>query len=122
MEINTGILYRECQRICTEILEESLQNFNASDFESVFHMSEELDFNSKIWEYCDGHEWVIYTYKAMRLCSECWSDAAEDHMHEMGQEFTSFTDHATAFAFAIMYTECQRVMFDLLEGLDKQAA
>jgi hypothetical protein len=52
---------------------------------------EEKEYGVPALEYaqqaCDGHQWVIYTYKAMLLCAECDTSAGEEYLEDCGREF-----------------------------------
>lgn len=71
---------------------------------------EEKEYGLPALEYaqqaCDGHQWVIYTYKAILLCAECDTSAGEDYLEDCGREFSSFSEHATALAYATLLNAC----------------
>jgi hypothetical protein len=37
-----------------------------------------------IHETCDGHEWVIYYYKALKICADCNVQMGEMFLEEIG--------------------------------------
>jgi hypothetical protein len=79
---------------------------------------EEREFGVPALEYvqqaCDGHEWVIYTYKAIKLCAECNTDEGEQYLDDCGlDQFDSFGDHATKLAYATMLGACQAALCEL---------
>jgi len=91
-KINDYILSQEAKEIITQgIIEE--KEYGVPALESV-------------QQSCDGHEWVIYTYKAILLCAECDTSAGEDYFEAFGIEFSSFGDHATKLAYATLLNAC----------------
>lgn len=53
----------------------------------------------------DGHECVIYTYKAAILCTECNRDNGEAQLDEIDFKAKSFDDYVTKLAYAILLDE-----------------
>ena len=74
------------------------------------------DASEYMHETCDGHESVIYTYKAGLLCLECDRDNAEYHLDEIGYQFTSYDDYVTKLAYAILLDACMTAFYDLREN------
>ena len=91
-KINDYILSQEAKEIITQgIIEEKEYGVPALEYAQ---------------QACDGHEWVIYTYKAILLCAECDTSAGEDYFEDCGIEFSSFGDHATKLAYATLLNAC----------------
>ena len=67
-----------------------------------------------IHQTCDGHECVIWTYKAGLLCLECDRQNGEYHLDEIGYEFTDYADYVTKLAYAILFDACINAFEDLL--------
>jgi hypothetical protein len=65
---------------------------------------------------CDGHECVIYTYKAGLLCLECDRDNAEYQLEEIGYQFTDYSDYVTKLAYSILFDACMTAFYDLRES------
>lgn len=61
----------------------------------------------------DGHECVIYTYKAAILCNECNRDNGEAQLDEIDFKATSFDDYVTKLAYAILLDEACKQYGDL---------
>jgi len=62
------------------------------------------DAEDYICQTVDGHAWVVYTYKAIKLCAECNTDEGEQWLDDCGYEkFKSFGDHATQLAYATLH-------------------
>ena len=55
-----------------------------------------------IHETCDGHEWVIYHHKALKICAECNVQMGENWLEETGMP-----DDVTIYSLAsiIVYGE-----------------
>ena len=74
------------------------------------------DASEYMHETCDGHESVIYTYKAGLLCLECDRDNAEYQLEEIGYQFTDYSDYVTKLAYAILFDACMAAFYDLREN------
>ena len=90
--INDYLLRQEAASIVADILTETQEG---DDIQDLIHQS------------CDGHEWVIYTYKALKLCAECNTTDGEAMLDGMGQTFTDIEEHAVAVAFWTLVCACQ---------------
>ena len=66
-----------------------------------------------IHQACDGHECVIYTYKAGKLCLECNRDDAESFLEEIDYRASSYADYVTKLAYAILFSECMAQLNEL---------
>jgi hypothetical protein len=91
-KISQYLLRQEAKRIVEDAIEEESE-FDVPALETV-------------QQSCDGHQWVIYTYKAILLCAECDTSAGEDYFEDCGIEFNSFGDHATKLAYATLLNAC----------------
>ena len=99
--INDHLLHQEAREIVDEILSQP---------------DEGQDIEEMIWQAVDGHEWVIYTYKALKLCAECNTADGEAMLEDTGQTFTSLSDHATAVAHETLYAACRNYLNELQEA------
>jgi len=91
-KINDYILEQEAKEIITQgIIEEKEYGVPALEYAQ---------------QACDGHQWVIYTYKAILLCAECDTSAGEEYLEDFGKEFSSFGEHATKLAYATLLNAC----------------
>ena len=86
--INDHILNQEARSISDEILTQA---------------QETDDINDLIHQACDGHEWVIYTYKALKLCAECNTGEGDQLLYDTGQKFDDIGEHASALAYWTLY-------------------
>ena len=100
-KINNYILQQEAQRLAQECFDEG----------------DTRDPSEYLWQTCDGHEWVIYTYKALLLCAECDTSEGEDYMASLGRELNSLSEHASEVAFGTLYYAAM----DALEELQQEA-
>jgi len=100
-EINDHLLHQEARAIVDEILSRADEG---QDIEELIHQT------------IDGHEWVIYTYRALKLCAECNTTAGEELLEDTGQTFTSLSDHATAVAYWTLYAACRNYLNELQEA------
>lgn len=75
------------------------------------------DPNDYLWQTCDGHEWVIYTYKALLLCAECDTSEGEAYLEGLDLQHDNLGSYASAVAFATLYCAAM----DELEGLHEKA-
>lgn len=73
-------------------------------------IAEESEFDvpalETVQQSCDGHQWVIYTYKAILLCAECDTSEGEEWLDDVSSEYTSFGDHAAKLAYATLLAAC----------------
>ena len=89
-KINDYLLKEEANSIACDAIQE--QKEHGTDAEEY------------IWQTIDGHQWVIYTYKAIKLCAECDTNGGEQWLDDCGYEkFESFGDHATKLAYATLH-------------------
>jgi len=105
--INDYILNQEAREIVDEILSEAEgngQRLYREDMEDLIHQT------------VDGHEWVIYTYKALRLCAECNTEEGEIRLEDTGQTFSNISEHATAVAYWTLWAACYNYLNELQEA------
>ena len=105
--INDYILNQEAREIVDEILSEAEgngQRLYREDMEDLIHQT------------VDGHEWVIYTYKALRLCAECNTTEGEAMLEDTSQTFSDVGEHATAVAYWTICVACYNYLNELQEA------
>ena len=86
----------------------------AKDAQEEF-LSHGMDVYDYMHQSCEGHECVIYTYKAIELCQQCDTDDGEEQLHEIGYEAATFNEYATKLAYATLFNACI-FAFDDLDG------
>ena len=74
-----------------------------------------------LWETVDGHEWVIYTYRAQQVLAVSANSGYTPE--NFGPEMT--TDESghinwSALAFGALYADVTEVIWDLLEDLETE--
>ena len=87
-------------------------------------MAEQREYGTDAADYihqvCDGHESVIYTYKAGLLCLECDRDNAEDHLEEVDYQAASYADYVTRLAYAILFDACMTAFYELPQDEEEE--
>lgn len=87
-------------------------------------MIEQREFGTDPSDYinqaCDGHESVIYTYKAGLLCLECDRDNAEYQLEEIDYQAASYADYVTKLAYAILFDACMTAFYDLPQDEEEE--
>jgi hypothetical protein len=73
-----------------------------------------------IHQLCDGHESVIYTYKAGLLCLECDRDNAEEHLEEVDYQAASYADYVTRLAYAILFDASINAFYELPQDKEEE--
>lgn len=84
-QINDGILWRECKELAEEIFREVMESNPDSSPEDLRE-----DMFERAHETADGHEYVIYTHKALMICAHCDTMKGEEFLEDVGmpQEVT----------------------------------
>lgn len=87
-------------------------------------MAEQREYGTDAADYihqtCDGHESVIYTYKAGLLCLECDRDNAEEHLEEVDYQAASYADYVTRLAYAILFDACITAFYELPQDEEEE--
>ena len=78
-QINDGILYRECKFLAEEIFRDVTESNPDSSPEDL---REEM--TEQAHETADGHEYVIYTHKALMICAHCDTSKGEEFLEDVG--------------------------------------
>ena len=105
-KINNYILQQEAQRIAQECFNED--GSNPDEY---------------LWQTCEGHEWSIYTYKALLLCAECDTSDGEEFVSDFKagscepDKHLTLAEHACAVAFSTLYCAA----LNALEELQQEA-
>lgn len=86
------------------------------------------DFYDGCHEMADGHQWVIYTYQAMQICSLPGSvtDTGEEWLEDIYPEgpyshCETFADVCVRLAFAVMVQHLQTAVYEKLEEMEAAA-
>ena len=104
-KINNYILQQEAQRLAQECFDEGDTHGE--------------DPNENLWQTCEGHEWSIYTYKALLLCAECDTSDGEDFVSDFKagscepDKHLTLAEHACAVAFSTLYCAAMDALADI---------
>lgn len=79
-QINDHILAKECDELAREIFAEAIEDMDGDETPETYRD----DMMDRAHETADGHEWVIYTYKAHLLCAHCNTDQGEEFLEGVG--------------------------------------
>jgi hypothetical protein len=112
--INEYVFNQECESIAKSIIEECREADQSVD--ELRECCEE-----RVHEDCDGHQWVIYTYKATQLCGNVNTNAGEEWLEGIYSKpfdgCETFSDVCTRLAFATLYCGVQSALGDLLDAI-----
>lgn len=92
-QINDHILAKECDSLAAEIFAECVAKLDEGETPEDYR--DEMD--DRAHETADGHEWVIYNYKALMLCAHCDVGNGEEFMSDVGFEWN---DDSTIYSVA----------------------
>lgn len=112
-QINDYILTKECDGIAAEIFAEIMAD--ADDDETAEDKRD--DMFDRAHETADGHEWVIYNYKALMLCAHCDTTQGEEFLDDTGFEWVQGESTIYTVATAIAYGEMRARIESELSGL-----
>ena len=111
-------LTKECEALAAEIFDavkaehidpEAPWDFDPEDYR------DEMD--DRAHESADGHQWVIYTYKAIQLCAECNTDEGEAFLEDVGpSQPITFGGLETQIAYGEMRARIMASIDELIEG------
>ena len=99
-KINDIILRQEAKLLAEQILDE-VAHYGGDHFE-------------RLEQAVNGHEWVIYTYKALLLCAQCDTSEGEQYVEDMGQQSASIGELATVTAYATLLSAARDELCELI--------
>jgi len=108
MEMNDHILDDECEKMAVAAIEEADQ-YHGGDIGAADEI---------LCEMVDGHEWVIYHYKALKVCANCRIDDGEDFLQLWGagkEDKSLFFRMASAIACGEMLARASGFMEEIFE-------
>jgi hypothetical protein len=104
-EINEYEFDTECKRLAQEALEQTENDQNAA-----------IDLAN---EYADSHEWVIYHYKALRICVECNVDQGESFLEDIGMpENVTLNSLASLIVYGEMQARISAYIDEIADAMD----
>ena len=112
--ITEYLLNQECEALAKSIVEE--YEGDRDDIDALREYAQERAHDD-----ADGHQWVIYTYKARQVASIA-PDAAEEWLEDChGKPFDgcdTYNDVCTRLAYAAMYTGIMSALDAIFEELE----
>ncbi len=107
-EINDFELTREANSIAGEILSEMLEDGAHALLERCCDRAHEV---------ADGHQWVIYHFKALMLCAYCDTHQGEDLAEEMGfppEKYVDIGSHASMVAYGELKSRIESRLYKIV--------
>lgn len=117
-QITEYALNRECESLAKSIIDEF--DGDKADIDALREYA-----NDRAHEDADGHQWVIYTYKARQVASIAPGDAEEYLAEICDKPFDgceTFGDVCTRLAYAALYTGIQDSLTTLIEEIEENAS
>jgi hypothetical protein len=109
--INDYILDKECNSLAHEIFDNMLDDMASDETPDDYRDT----MSDRAHEYADGHEWVIYYYKAVMLCAHCNIDQGEEFLENTGMpETPTFQGLATIIAYGEILARIETVLNELV--------
>lgn len=108
-QINDNILTKECRALAREIFDYVMtgnEGENPEDYRD--------DMDEQAHQTADGHEWVIYNYKALMICAHCDVSNGEEFLEDVGMP-EEVTIHK--LACAIVYGEMRAQIMEAIDAL-----
>ena len=118
-QINDLILSKECASIAQSILDDMVRD-NRGEFDADQFREDAYD---RVFEFVDSHEFVIYNYKALKLCADCDTSDGEDFMDDIGFEWTNEStiySVASQIAFNEMRARVDTALQELLDSWEEE--
>lgn len=111
-QINDYLLHKECVQLAAGILQD-LQDSNQGESPDSLR-----DYAmDRAHEAVDGHQWVIYTHKAIMLCAHCDTSLSEAWLGETGNPpDVTFGGLATHIAYGEMRARIESELSDLIDA------
>lgn len=78
-QMSDYILQTECDQLAQDIFDEIMAENPGEEPEQLRD-----EMQDRTHETADGHEWVIYNYKALMICAHCNTDNGEDFLTDTG--------------------------------------
>lgn len=117
-QITEYTLNQECESLAKSIIDEF--DGDKSDIDALREYAYE-----RAHECADGHQWVIYTYKARQVASIAPADAEEYLAEICDRPFDgceTFGDVCTQLAYAALYTGIMESLNTLIDEIEENAS
>ena len=116
--INEYTLTREAESLAAEIFEAFKELHGGAAFDAEAFESEMME---QAHESADGHQWVIYTHKAIRLCAECDTSDGEAFLEDVGLPSpVTFGGLATVIAYGEMQARIESALSDMVKAWEPE--
>ena len=112
-QINDHILAKECEGLARDIFEEIMRD--AAEDETAEQLRD--DMSDRVHESVDGHEWVIYHYKALMAYAHCNVDQGEEFLEDVGMpETPTIYSLACLILYGEMRSRVDSEISDMIEA------
>lgn len=106
-------LQKECESIAQDILERYIQD---NDYQNEMVDEHDDELSDDVSQTVDGHEWVIYHYKALRFVAECDTENGDDFVRDVGfDDYQSIHQLASTILYGEMQARVTRHLWSLVE-------
>jgi len=112
-QINDHILTKECESLAKNIFDDIMRDA-AADETGDDYLDDMMD---RAHETSDGHEWVIYHYKALMACAHCNVDRGEELLEETRMPETPTIN---SLASLVLYGEIRLRIEDSLADIIRE--
>lgn len=107
-QINDYLLQKECDELAAEI---------AAEFSPGTLAENRDDMMDRAHETADGHQWVIYNYKALMICAHCDTSEGESFLDDIDFQWVQGESTIYTVATSIVYGEMRARIETALEEL-----
>ena len=115
--INDHILTKECESLASDIFTEICADNPDSTADDL---SDEM--TERAYETADGHEWVIYHYKALMTCAHCNVEQGEQFLEDCGMpETPTINTLATLILYGEMAARIENSLCELRAAAEEAA-
>jgi hypothetical protein len=117
-QISEHAFQRGCESIAEEIIDEFKGDLKADEALA----DHENEISDRVWEYVDGHQWVIYHYKALKIAAECNVNNGEEFLEDVGMpETPTLSSIASMVVFGEMRARVERKIYDMIRETSEAA-
>ena len=111
-QMNDHKLAKECDELAQEIFDTMVADDLQPDETPEDHNDTMSD---NVHDTVDGHEWVIYYYKAHQICQNCNTDEGAQFLEDVGQpDPVTYDSLATTIAYGEMLARVNSKLAELV--------
>ena len=115
-EINDAILWQEARELAREIFDECTRDMADDETPETYRG----DMSDRAHEAADRHNWVIYTYKARKLCANCDTQRGEEFLDDVGPgENPTYDSLGTLIAYGELRGRIEEEIQDLVDAWEE---